>query len=459
MDQTIIDMDMRPTLLADENGETRIDMGQGQAGLAMALAIDAVKDKRLRTLATLRSSAARTALRAPVLDTTDIVVSAQTASSSFGAGTFTDFLVTNGSAGKFTFLGAAWAPGAAFPANQVYVPITRHAGNGTDPSVSPAQMPGNRVRFFTEAPKFELYVQVGNNQGGFRLLIDGKYAKAGLIGNSEDGNLRYVLVTIGDGTATYRKARMIELEFGSDGGFGGVRCEKIYAPRPAPQPDGLRLMVHGDSRVSTVVDTGTTETQLWGVMGQHLANLLGQGDVWLSLVGGTGWIAPQSPKNFSWFNDRLAIDVVAVAPDVIIETGGSNDQSRITAYGEAAYQALVATWIGTVVAAKPETVILMTGPMAAKGAENTDANWLKVRNAKQAAAALYPKNVVFIDNLAEAWASGSGKQTATANDGQADWTVGSDGAHNTIAGNWWYADRIARAVAGAIPALIAANSI
>lgn len=412
---------------------------------------------RVRKLAGLAASMARTGLRGAVLDTTDIVVSAQSAASSFGAGTFTDFLVTNSNAGKFTFLGGTWALGSGYPNNQVYIPVTRRAGNGTDPSVAASQMPGNRVVFFTEAPKLELYLQVGATQGGCRLIVDGKYAKAGLIGNTEDGNLRYILITFGDGTATYRKPRMIELEFGGDGGFGGIRCEKIYAPRPAPQPDGLRLLVHGDSRVSTIVDTGTPETQLWGVMGQHLANLLGQRDVWLSSVGGTGWICPQAPKIYSWFNDRVAIDVVAAAPDVIVETGGSNDQSLITAYGEAAYQALVVTWLQTVITAKPETVIFMTGPMGAKSAENTDANWLKVRNAKQAAAALYPKNVAFIDNLGEAWCSGTGKQTATTGDGQSDWGLGSDGAHNTIAGNWWYSDRIARAIAGSIPALIAAQ--
>jgi len=107
-----------------------------------------------------------------------------------------------------------------------------------------------------------------------------------------------------------------------------------------------------------------------------------------------------------------------------------------------------------VIAAKPETVIFMTGPMLSRGDEAA-AGFIEVRNAKMAAAAMFPKNVAFIDNVAAGWVTGSGRTGAPANDGNADWVNGTDNTHPSRPGYGFIADHITNAIAAAIPSLMA----
>jgi lysophospholipase L1-like esterase len=101
----------------------------------------------------------------------------------------------------------------------------------------------------------------------------------------------------------------------------------------------------------------------------------------------------------------------------------------------------------------PDAVIFMFAPLVSRGGYNTHASFTAVRDAKQAAAARYPRNVVFIDNMAEEWVSGSGRVGATAGDGNADWVRGTDGTHPALAGAEFFAHRIVRAIAAALPQL------
>jgi lysophospholipase L1-like esterase len=122
---------------------------------------------------------------------------------------------------------------------------------------------------------------------------------------------------------------------------------------------------------------------------------------------------------------------------------------------QATIQPLIETWLGTVLSAKPETVIFMTGPIIAS---NAGAAHTTVQAAKQAAAAKFPRNVAFIDTLTDPWVSGTGRDGATTGDGNRDWVCGTDSAHPTAEGHRMLAGRVARGVAKAIPALIAAQA-
>ena len=88
----------------------------------------------------------------------------------------------------------------------------------------------------------------------------------------------------------------------------------------------------------------------------------------------------------------------------------------------------------------------------------TSAPYTAVAAAKQAAAANFPQNVAFIDNLAEAYVAGTGRVGSTKGDGNADIVRGTDNTHWSAAGA---ADHFgplwARGVAGGVQALIAAN--
>ncbi len=168
-------------------------------------------------------------------------------------------------------------------------------------------------------------------------------------------------------------------------------------------------------------------------------------------IGGAGWLTPVV-KDRSYFNDAVAANVVARAPDFIIEHGGGNDAAATPT--QATEQALVSTWLDTVIAANPAVVIFMTGPLIASTAS---AAHLTIAAAKQAAAALYPQNVFYIDNLTDPWVFGTGRQGATVGNGNRDWVCGTDNGHPTMEGHVALAGRIARAVSEGVATLTAAN--
>lgn len=420
-------------------------------GLAAA---EIARQKRLRILNTLCAAMARTGLlpleRATVLP----VIGPPAATTTIPTGT--TWQVSDGSgalhAGKYTFTGANWGnPGTTYPNTVLYRGKTHHNGNGTDPTANPAY--GGRVRFALDAPGFEIQVQcAGTGTGsGFRLKVDGEYAKAGTLGVEANGALRFIPITWGDGSAAFRKTRHYELEFYSAGAFGGVRTTNQHRPSPWPQPDGLRVLLHGDSMLATMAETGDRDAALLPANGYLLGDLLGQSDTWVSGTGGAGWFAPVAHTQ-NWFNDRVGIDVIAHAPDVIIELGGGNDAGM--GISQASQQAAVQSWLDAVIAARPDTIVFMTGPLASGAPAQGHQT---VMAAKAAAAKAWPRNVAFIDNLTDAWFFGTGRQGAPTGDGNRDWAVGPDGSHPTIEGHSYLAQRIGRGIARAIPGLVAAQ--
>jgi lysophospholipase L1-like esterase len=420
-------------------------------------ATEITRQRRLRVLNTLRASIAKADFTPPALGATLPVIGTPLTASAIATGTTWQVATATNPlhAAKYTFSGGNWqCPGSTYPNSEMYKAVTFRVGNGTDPTVGPQVGAGSRVRFVCAAPSFELFVQMSGPGvgGGFRLKVDGKLAFSGGLGNSSNGVLRYIPVTWGSGGVTERKDRHYELEFAGVGGFFGIRTTNLYKPQPWPQADGLRVLIHGDSMLATVIDTVNIDTYPYGAQGGLLGDLLGQSDTWSSGVGGSGWMAP-AVHDRSWFNDRVDIDVVAQAPDVIVETGGGNDAALSPAQG--AIQPLIETWLGKVLAAKPETIVFMTGPVIGNSGA---AAHLTIQAAKAAAAAKFPRNVAFIDTLTDPWVFGTGRDGATTGDGNRDWITGTDGAHPTCEGHRQFAGRMARSISRAIPGLIAAQS-
>lgn len=424
------------------------------------LAAASVVSKRLRNLHLLRDSIARTGGREPELMAVAArpAIGAPTTSSSIAGGTF--WQLSDGAglihANKYTFTGGDWgAIGTGFPNNFIWKGVVGHQGNGADSSLYPLY--GGRSRWACAAPVLEIVLQdttTGLGDGP-RVKVDQKYAKQGVIGNSGNGLIRYYRFQWGAGGLADLKERLYELDFGSSGAFLGIVTPPNYKPSPWPQADGLRVTQHGDSFVNTIVDSGDRDASLTGGYGRTLAEMIGQSDFRGSGTGGAGWYTPVGHTQ-SWFNDRLQIDLIDPAPDVVIDHGGGNDESLLTAgtVTEAQYQARVEAWIAPHIAANPALLIFMSGPNigGAPALGHT-----RCKNAKAAAAAIWPKNVGFIDNLTDSWVFGTGRQDATANNGNRDWVTGSDSAHPTINGHHYFASRMTRGIAQAIPALIAAQ--
>lgn len=421
-------------------------------GLASA---ETSRARRLRILDSLARSMDRVGMRLPRLSASPPTIApAGTPASAIADGTTwlpSDYLTAHRHDGKYSFVGGAWRQlGSAYPQHDFFVASNAHNGNGSDPAADPIMNPGARVRFATWAPRLEIYARFASGDNGFRLKVDSEYVHVGVLGNSTAfGDLRFIPVTWGDGSAANRKLRFYELEYAAAGQFGGIRTAPVDAPEPWLQAGALRVLVHGDSMVSTYSDIASPGARLvQGTVGSILGDLLGQPDCWASSVGATGWTNDFAGTR-STFGERLDIDVIAYRPDVIVETGGLNDSqaSRSTIQRE------VESWLARTVAALPDVAIFMTGPLVSLGAYNTFAPFVAVRDAKRAAAARFPRNVAFIDNMAEEWVRGSGRVGATTGDGNADWVRGVDGTHPALAGAEYFAQRIARGVAAALPQL------
>jgi lysophospholipase L1-like esterase len=289
----------------------------------------------------------------------------------------------------------------------------------------------------------------GTNYGGFRVRVDGQYVQAGSLGlgvNTSGAN-SFIRLTWGDGSAANRRMRVYEIEGLSSFVFGGIKASALYPPAPAPAVDGLTGIVHGDSFVG---GTGSLGASTYPSMGSQIALLLGQPNCTNAAVGGTGFINNLNGTRNS-FIQRVQADVIARAPDFIVEMGGINDEG-LNGGSAATIQAAVSAWLDAVIGALPNVMIFMTGPMT-PGTPSPAR--LAVRDGKKAAAALYPNNVVFIDNLAENWVTGSGRTGATKGDGNADWvtggTDGSDPTHPADAGHGYLAMRTATAIAARLP--------
>lgn len=420
-------------------------------------ATEIARQRRLRVLNALRASIAKTDFAVPSMASQVPTIGTPSTTSIIATGT-TWQVATGGvplHAGKYTFVGGAWqCPSTVFPNTEFFKSVTSRVGNGSDPLLNPQQGPGSRVRFTCAAPLLELYVQMSGPGvgGGFRLKVDGKLVQSGVVGNGGNGLLRYIPITWGDGSPSQRRDRNYELEFASAGGFVGIRTSNLYRPYPWIQADALRVLLHGDSMLATVVDTANIDSFPHGAQGALIGDLLGQADTWSSGVGGSGWMAPVIHDR-SWFNERVETDVIANSPDVIIEMGGGNDAAVNPS--QSVIQSLIEAWLGRVIAARPDTVIFMTGPVIGS---NAGAAHQTIHAAKQAAAARFPRNTVFIETLSDSWVSGTGRDGSPVGDGNRDWVTGNDGAHPTCEGHRYLAGRVVRAVARAIPALIAAQA-
>lgn len=390
---------------------------------------------RLRTVDTLRRSIARVAGRLPQVAAAPPAIALVGGSSTPAGWTW---FTPDTHAAKYALLGGAWAAqGPQYPAYFTFSPVSTHLGDGTSAAANPI---GNgRIRFSSFAPVLEIAWGDVGTSGQYRLKVDGDYVQLGPIVQSGAG---FVRLTWGDGTAAYRKLRHYELENGNPR-FQGVRCPTIHPPLAWPAEERLRMVVHGDSMVATQVDSGSGPF-LHGLVYDVIANLCGQPDVWLSSVGATGFIANASGTR-SRFIDRVDLDVIAAAPDVVWELGGLNDGSLIG--GATQLQPHVEAWLSRVVAALPNVLVLMTGPICPAN-PNAATGW--VRDAKAAAAAKFPRNVRFIDNLAAGWTTGTGRQGATNASGTSDWVTGTDGTHPTADGQ---VHNARAAVSGAAAAL------
>lgn len=355
---------------------------------------------------------------------------------------------------RFRFLGGdAVVAGVSFPDSIMafYDQITS--------SVNPANM---RVAFTHDGPSFEFCVKILTVQK-FRLWVNGQPATvtAQLPGGS-NGNVVLILVNFG---STAMRHIVIE---GHALYFGGVRIGPNDSLSPSLLPPSPRAMVYGDSYTE-----GTGAGASFLGYPQTLGHLTGWHDLWNSGVGGTGYLNDAGGGGKTTFRGRVADDLVAYAPDVVIVAGGINDYVGHTA-------ADIGTEAGLLFAAirsgVPGVTLIVLGPWDNAGTVPT-ANFVQTRDALRVAA-LANGASLFIDNIGgpypwsgnvnnytgQGWITGTGHVGATTGSGNADLYIASDAVHPSQAGHDYLAHRLAADImawrqAGAPAGAVAVNGL
>lgn len=337
--------------------------------------------------------------------------------------------------------------------------ITGLNGNGTDPSATPSVGASSTVRFATFADKFEI---IAHNYLGFRVLVNGKHAKTGMYGvsslNGDAANTRYWLFDF-EGTEFEGKGlKLVEVQGHFDMRFGGVRVPVTETVSPWPQPQPIRLALHGDSMPNTVIDSTPFQDARHGLMPHIVQMLTGIPDIHVHSQGGCGFFADNSGAR-SDFVEHAGVNYANGGFDLLWEVGGKNDTSAM--YGtQAAYQARVEEWIEIVLGGNPDAIIIVTGSIPSSTAESY-ANYASSRHkqdAKKAAAAKFPRNCAFIETVGNAvtdnpWVYGSGKAGASAGNGNADLVTGTDGVHLSVFGHEYIGTRLVAETARVLPLL------
>ncbi len=287
------------------------------------------------------------------------------------------------------------------------------------------------VEFEFDGTSLEIYQKaLGNNT--FRIWVDGQPATADRqSGPSSAGNLYLTLVAFGS-----RANRRIRIE-GQNFYFGGIRIGPADTLWPPSSPVGPRVALLGDS-FGEAAGVGS----MLGFL-PAAGYLLGWRDIWNESVGSTGYANP-STGGKKKYGDRVAADIIAYNPDIVVVEGSVNDQGYTTDAAIATEAELVYQAIRT---GLPNAILIVLLPFAVYSTASYDTMIAAVK----AKADQYAHLV--IGPRAGLWFAGSGKEGATTGSGNADYYRQSDSVHPTAAGQAYIGYRFAQAVAAAMPIL------
>jgi lysophospholipase L1-like esterase len=205
---------------------------------------------------------------------------------------------------------------------------------------------GNLLRFEFESDTDQLEILVrseDSTHSKYRIWVDGELATAtesSVIGSATAWRrIKIVFATAANRRITFEGQEMT---------FGGIWALPTRTLWPTSRDVGPRVIVMGDS-YGTSFDTDVK--WVWDSFAVVAGRLLNW-DVFPSFVSGTGYLQDGFGTGEANYGARFATDVTALSPDIVVFTGGLNDngyspltlvQTAITSLFSAAKAALPAT--------------------------------------------------------------------------------------------------------------------
>ncbi len=259
------------------------------------------------------------------------------------------------------------------------------------------------VDFIADASAFEVLQKGRGNASVLYVIVDGRLASENATVLPADGELDLVLVRFG--TKARRHVRLLM----TNPYFGGVRVGPADALERPAAGTRLRTMFLGDSITESTA--GQAARASWAVLA---AERLGWAQAWISGVGSTGYLA--APAGKKTLRQRLASDVTAYAPSVLVIAAGVND----TAFSDEQIQAEASALFDEVQAGLPQTLVFVTGPLA------TTTRARAGINAAIKAAMGTRANFVWVPNVDDAWFNDSNASQYLARDATTPTPAGID---------------------------------
>lgn len=291
------------------------------------------------------------------------------------------------------------------------------------------------IEFMCDAASFEL--KFAHKAGWYRLSVDegsgikyiGSSSPVQAYSSAATNAIYYINVDYSGVTMP----RRYYLETSPTGGFIGVYSNKINNVYKSSVPSGPLVFVMGDSWVAGSVLH--TDPQLFDGIPEYLGRLMGWRNVVASGAGGTGFLANGS----NTYRSRIAADVLAYSPNIIVIASTYNDDS----FTQAQEQAEVTLVINQIKAANSKTMIAIVGSWTNVNAQRTTAK-INVAAGAAAACALYP-GVLYIDpigNTSDLWGSGTGNNSSPTGVGNSDVYINSSTHPLAGIGDKYFASRI-----------------
>jgi len=321
------------------------------------------------------------------------------------------------------------------PAWREFGGITAAVGNGVDASFVVGRYVSTLATsqpfwrdIETDAQVFEIITKA--NGGKFLVYVDGEAVAASLVttgGNTNYAAWKYTLA------ATGRKR--ITIFVAEKTWFGGMFVGPTDSVRRSSYPIGPRVIWLGDSYVG---GGGITNTNAHHQLTYEVGRILGWMDVWASGLGGTGFRNPNLTDGRVIYGDRVAADVIAYAPDIVIVSGSLNDDGY-PGLSLASQQAAASAVLSVIRSALPTVTLVgvtafhQNGSPTVNTLTNRDGNLVAMR--QYCDLVIDPIGAISPGPSELGWITGTGKVGAPTGVGTADRLIAADGVHPSDAGH------------------------
>lgn len=313
--------------------------------------------------------------------------------------------------------------------------ISQWAATTTSIDTGRAGRFGQTWEFETDAQSLVIEGHFTNLQFAHRLILDGRMLRFGIEKASAATRTTILIQFAAPGNHT------VSL---STTNLGGFKCVRVLPTNTiwAPPKIGASIWTMGNSFFTG----GGGLPNNTSIM-QSVGYQLGASRMIDAGTGGTGFDTAGSARIFALRLNEAQL----FAPDAIIVQSSYFDPANVTA---AACKSVMMNFLSVLRSWSNlrNTPVFIFGEFAASTGPNTNTIQREL-GGLQGIAEFNDPLVFGIANstaLPNSWVRGTGRTTAPANNGNADFITGPDGTHQSFVGSLWYANRIADAIINAV---------